>query len=297
VWEWWMMDHIIQDNFPSKDFYGNPHEHPEKIHLNYVYDEYNVQPQVGHINTVSFNHNLNQIVFCSYAKSEMFIIDHTTTTREAQYGTGGRYGQGGHILYRYGNSPSYKHGITESSYSGPRQEQRIYGLHGAHWIPAGLKGSGQIILFNNGIMRNVNPGMQYSYSDPRSGLNSFSSVDTVQLPLQGDGHYRFDNDAGVYPPSEPHAHFDFSGKHLYAMSFGGAQRLPNGNTVMYFPGHPGMGQPFQVLEMDPDHRLVANFSDPWHGEGGMQIFKGFRYPRTHSAFQGKDVSPKDGGQN
>jgi hypothetical protein len=63
-----------------------------------------------HINSVQYNESLDQIILSSKTLSEIYIIDHSTTTAEAQTNLGGTYGKGGDLLYRWGNPISYKQG-------------------------------------------------------------------------------------------------------------------------------------------------------------------------------------------
>ena len=98
VWEWSVWDHLIQDYDSTKANYGVVADHPELFNLNYVPA---IQADWMHVNGIAYNSDLDQIVFSSRLFSEIFIIDHSSTTAEALSHTGGNSGKGGDILYRW----------------------------------------------------------------------------------------------------------------------------------------------------------------------------------------------------
>ena len=122
VWEWRIWDHLIQDFDSSKNNYGNVAAHPELLDINFYNG--NGKNDWLHCNSIDYNSQLDQILICSRALSEIYIIDHSTTTAEAASHSGGNYGKGGDILYRWGNPQVYRQGST----------QRLFGQHQAEWI-------------------------------------------------------------------------------------------------------------------------------------------------------------------
>jgi hypothetical protein len=55
-----------------------------------------------HLNSIDYNSVLDQILLSSHAISEVWIIDHSTSTAQAASHTGGNSGKGGDIIYRWG---------------------------------------------------------------------------------------------------------------------------------------------------------------------------------------------------
>ena len=204
VWEWHVWDHLIQDWDPARANYGEVAAHPELVDINFG-ESYGselsrtvlspasearrkndlntlrsigyvgspapkagprVTPDWTHVNAVAYHAELDQIMLTVRAFSELWIIDHGTTSAEAAGHTGGKSGKGGDLLYRWGNPQAYR--------AGTRADQRLFAPHGAHWIPPGRPGTGHVLVFNNGLRR---PGGDYS------------SVDEIVLPLDLSNRY------------------------------------------------------------------------------------------------------------
>lgn len=116
VWEWSLWDHLIQDYDQNKDNYGIVSDHPELVDINFAPD---ISPDWIHVNSIDYNPQLDQIMLSCCHLSEIWIIDHSTTTEEAKGHTGGKYGRGGDLLYRWGNPFAYGFGdINDQNFSG-----------------------------------------------------------------------------------------------------------------------------------------------------------------------------------
>ena len=73
-------------------------------------------PDWTHFNAVDYNADLDQIVVSLRNFSEIWIIDHSTTTKEAAgREPAGESGKGGDLLYRWGNPRVYRAGTAAGS--------------------------------------------------------------------------------------------------------------------------------------------------------------------------------------
>ncbi len=127
VWEWHAWDHLIQDFDSTKDNYGNVAGHPGLIDINFDGRRYSsVHADIHHTNSIDYNEELDQIILNVHNFCEIWVIDHSTTTEEAAGHTGGRYGKGGDLLYRWGNPASYR--------AGELADQKLFSSHDAQWI-------------------------------------------------------------------------------------------------------------------------------------------------------------------
>jgi hypothetical protein len=201
VWQWHAWDHLIQDYNSTKSNYGVVKDHPELLNINMGSGGVGVGGgDWMHLNAISYNPDLDQIVVSSHTLNEIYVIDHSTTTQQAASHQGGKSGKGGDILFRWGMPSNY----------GAAGAQYFSVVHCATWIPAGLPGAGNILAFNNGDnqMR--------------------SSVVELVLPSDGTGNYTLVS-GSAYGPTAPAWTYSASG--FYTDHLGGCQRLPNGNTL------------------------------------------------------------------
>jgi hypothetical protein len=201
VWEWHLKDHLVQQRYPDKANFGIVSANPQLVHFNYVPRSMpGADTHIAdwaHFNSIAYNAALDQIIVSAREFSEIWIIDHSTTTEQAAGHTGGRWGKGGDLLWRYGNPASWN--------GGTRANQALYFQHNAHWIESGKPGAGNILVFNNGWFR----------ADGRS----FSSV--MEIRPAGYGRAQL---VWNYFAAQPSSFF--------APIVSGAQRLANGNTLI-----------------------------------------------------------------
>lgn len=279
VWEWRVWDHLIQDFDKSKANYGIVADHPGLIDINYTERG---QPDWNHLNAVHYNAKFDQIVLCSHNQHEIWIIDHSTTTEEARGHTGGKYGKGGDLLYRWGNPQAYQGGWPD--------EQQLFAQHDAQWIPDGYPGAGNILIFNNGSRRK----------------RAFSTVDEIVPPTKPDGSYRLSM-TEPFAPKQPK--WTYSERNWYAQNISGAQRLPNGNTLIC------SGPQGRLMEVTADRQIVWEYrlpsmgggqggpSGPGGGQrggnrfggppggGGSPVFRAIRIAPDHPALKGRSLTP------
>ena len=215
VWRWSVWDHLIQDFDPEKANYGDVAAHPERVDLNYALAElFRTDKQADrtdwlHANALDYHAELDQILISARNFSEIWVVDHSATQKEAAGRTGGRSGRGGDLLYRWGNPRAYRAGTTA--------QQQLFWPHSAHWIPAGLPGAGNILVFNNG--------------DEFEGFErNYSTVVEFEYPL-ADGKAP----ARGEPPPPRRPLWEYVGdppESFFSQRTSSTQRLANGNTLV-----------------------------------------------------------------
>jgi hypothetical protein len=270
VWEWHLWDHMVQDFDASKANHGVVADSPELADLNYVHK---TNFDWIHANGIDYNPILDQIVITARHFNEIWVIDHSTTTAQAATGAGGNSGVGGEILYRWGNPMAYGAGTI-----GDRQ---LFGLHDAHWIDPGLSGAGHIMIFNNGTTLFGGPG--------------YSTVDEIITPTDGYA-YSLTSGSAFLPAAPTWSYQSTPTSDFYSINISGAQRLPNGNTLI------DQGDRGILFEVTSAGEVVWRYVNPTDGvplawnaitENSNSLFRAYRYPTDHPAFAGKDLTPTD----
>lgn len=265
VWHWHAWDHLVQDFDSTKANYGVVAEHSELVDINYIRPGY-YSPDWMHSNTIDYNPRFDQIILDVRDLGEIWIIDHSTTTDEARGHSGGRYGMGGDILYRWGNPEAYRAGDTA--------DRRLYGQHEAVWVEPGQPGAGHITVFNNGDGR---PDGRYS------------TVDEFIPACDSTGSYARPAPGTPFGPSGPC--WSYAAKRpedFYSKFMAGARRLPNGNTLIC-EADSGL-----FFEVTPDSQIVWRYVNPVTDSN--RLFQGDTVPkstwsRLNSTFQVKRYAP------
>ena len=205
------------------------------------------------------------------------IIDHSTTTGQAAGRTGGKYGKGGDLLYRWGNPAQYNMGTTAN--------EMLWQQHCCTWIPANCPGAGHILIHNNGVGR------------------GYTSIDEIAPPVDAAGNYYRAPGAAFGPTTLYWTYQDSVPTNFYGADIGGAEREPNGNTLICYGVH---GTLFEVnttgtsvwnyvnpvvhspLAQGAAIPLDSNKPGQWYNE----VFKVHRYESSFAGLAGKDLTPR-----
>jgi hypothetical protein len=202
VWEWDAMDHVVQDFDPAQANYGNVAASPGKLDINYPPNAAQASDWL-HTNGIDYDPVNDWIVMSSPFTNEVYIIDHGTTTAEARGSTGGRWGRGGDILWRWGNPLAYR--------AGAAADQQLFFVHDPRFVPPGRPGAGNLTLFNN-----------------RWAANQ-SAVFELVLPRNGSGALVIGPN-GRYGPVAPV--WSYAAVGFYSGIVSSAERQANGNTLI-----------------------------------------------------------------
>lgn len=234
VWEWNAWDHLIQDENADKENYGVVADNPQLLNLNYSCDDQEYEADWLHCNGVDYNADLDQIVISCRLFSEFWIIDHSTTTEEAASHSGGTYGKGGDILYRWGNPQTYD--------MGDENDRMLYLQHDANWIDDDYEDGGQIMVFNN----------QAGYY----AADNYSTVDVINTNVNADGSYSIETDGTYLPTDFTWTYMADTPSDMFSSMISGTRRLPNGNTLMC------EGLTGTFYEVDYDGNIVWKYINP-----------------------------------
>jgi hypothetical protein len=282
VWEWHLWDHVIQDYDSTKQNYGVVGDHPELVDLNFFL----LSPVGGnsdwvHANGLDYNAQFDQITISAHNFDEVWVIDHSTTTEQAASHTGGIRGMGGDLIYRWGNPWAYRRGDSTNL--------QFFSLHNAQWIRSGLQGAGHMMAFSNGWGR---PGGQ-NYS---SVVEFVPACDSAGNYPQPDSGRPFGPDSAYWIyEADPETTF-------YSRNGSGAQRLPNGNTLICEQRNG------RIFEVTPDTQIVWTYVNPtvdtlaynqadtipWDARAEDRLnalFRAYRYAPDYPGLSGKTLTP------
>ena len=229
VWQWRSWDHVVQDHDAAANAFGNISENPSKIDINY---NLNDNGDFMHANGIDID-EINDLIYMSVNYySEIWVIDHSTTTEEASVSSGGNYDKGGDLVYRFGNPEVY--GDLDS-------ERIFYNNHFPNLLENEVPGQQNLLVYSN-----------YGEND----LNQ-SSVYELELP----------NLLSLEPNNitNPEIVWYFTDENLFYGKISGADRLQNGNTII-------CEGDFGVWEVSPEKEVVwkysnENFNSYWRSYG------------------------------
>ena len=327
VWEWRMKDHLVQDMFEDKHNYGNVSDFPRKININVPSSEAAGPPMteeqieemkkkgfmtsnasvdnrgsdITHTNAIAYNADLDQIAISIPGFGEIYIIDHSTTTEEAKSNSGGRWGHGGELLYRWGNAQNYGRGNKE--------DEKLFAQHDIKWIPKGYPGEGQLMVYNNDIPHPDSklPSMWAAMGDMKSpvmdmsvgDVGNYSAVYVWSPEVDGDGNYII-GESEAFGPVDPDWSYTSPDLYSFYSAFiSGAQRLKNGHTLIT------EGMRGRVFEIDSNGDIVWEYWTPYKFDYSLPdgspaqptgpflyaLFRSTLYTNDYPAFNGKEIKP------
>lgn len=299
VWEWHIWDHLIQDHDTARANFGDVSAHPELIDMNYRsvsqlapllasrsgVDRLRSVGYLGssptaaqaqfagvdwHVNSVAYHAGFDQILLSARGCGEIWVIDHGTTSAEAKSHAGGRGGKGGDLLYRWGNPRAYR--------AGTAGDQQLFGQHDAQWLAGGPGGDAHVLVFNNGDGRPA---------------GDYSSVDEIVLPVDAQGRYAHRAGTAYGPATAVWSYSTLGKTDFFSLLVSGAQRLPNGNTLVC------AGMLSTVFEVTPEQELVWEYTNPDPGALGYlgptpigaSLFAARRYAPDYPGLAGKEPAP------
>ncbi|MEI7729927.1 MAG: aryl-sulfate sulfotransferase [Verrucomicrobiota bacterium] len=274
VWEWHVWDHLIQDLDRTKPNYGDVAAHPELISV--ACNGRSSPAFWNHMNSLDYNPALDQIALSVRGCNEIWLLDHSTTTKAAAGHSGGKHGKGGDLIYRWGNPAAYKRGTM--------QDKQLVQQHDAQWIPAGYPGAGHLTIFNNGYDR------------------GYTSIEEIVLPVDANGRYILEP-GKAYGPEKPVWHYEAKIRtDFFSSEISGAHRLPNGNTLIC------AGIVGNLFEVTPTGEMVWQYVNPMvrggilaqgelpgkdmRGHLWNAVFKIHRYEPNYLGLAGRDLTPK-----
>lgn len=194
VWEWRSIDHIIQDQFPGISTFGDISQNPQLININY---NIVANGDYMHANGITFDAEKDVLYVSINFYSEIWAIDHSTSTMQAASNFGGNYNKGGDLIYRFGNPEVYNNTAGQ---------RLFYNNHSPNFLKDNLPGAGNILVYNNG------------------GNIGQSSVYELKMP---DPFKLLPNNN-----NEPTIIWSFTDANLFSDRISGAERLENGNTLI-----------------------------------------------------------------
>jgi hypothetical protein len=309
VWEWWFFDHVVQDIDASKANYVGTgksiSDYPGKINLNLPGRP--VKADWLHCNSMDYNQELDQVVTNS-VHGEFYVIDHGNTfvPGSPQESIALAAGPKGDFLYRFGDPARYGQGTapsiladwTESS-AGHKQ---IGGAHDVHWIRPGLPGAGNLMIFNNGqYLFERTPQSSVLEIDGFRDARGTSKGGYVNPPEAGYTLVAYPSDTTKTPRYQSNQIvWSYASRSSYGFLShigSGAQRLPNGNTLICADteGH--------FFEVTSGGELVWEYINPVTSKGTVtvfpdslpmtnSVFRAYRYGADHPALAGKTLTPK-----
>ena len=206
--------------------------------------------------------------------SEIYVIDHSTTTLEAASHTGGIYGKGGDFLWRWGNPAVYDNGTVSN--------QKLGKQHDAKWITEGIH-KGKISVFSN------------------EGYGTDLSASSIHIIEPNDNNGVYTMDLDVFSPEDYFWSYDGTilGEVLRENSRSGVQIMTNlseklrdiNSNILINETNKG-----RISEVDSNGRVIWVYEIPisvgsTYNQFATEIadngsFRATRYPENYVGFDG-----------
>ena len=136
-----------------------------------------------------------------------------------------------------------------------RAIRQIIGQHHAHIIPKGLPGAGNLLVFDNG------GASGYGFTNPNApeGSNSFARATSRVLEIN---------------PVTLELVWSYAGPRFYGSNISGAQRLPNGDTMIT------EGPTGRLFEVTKEGKIVWEYIYPVFSgaQSTNNVYRGYRLP-------------------
>ena len=253
VWEWALENHLVQNLDQNDANFGNVGQERGRVDINF--NRAITSGDYFHISGIDYNEERDEIVLCPNNIDELWVIDHSTTTAEAATSTGGARGQGGELIYRWGNPAAY------DFHNGPATQRFLGRAHDPRWSVNPVSGELQMTVHNNDRVDNT------------TAVDSQALV--LDLPLDLNGDYVI-NDAETFLPQAPEVLYerDPADPFFSTPFMGSAQRLGNGNVLIT------LALIRTLVEVDQTGNVVwEEMINP-----GTFIFKSQSYPLSYAGF-------------
>lgn len=192
VWEWYMWDHLVQEFNASADNFGDISSEIRKVNLNHIVND---NGDISHANGIAYDAANDLIYLSANFFSEVWVIDHSTTTAEAASSTGGNFGFGGDLVYRFGNPRAYQNDM------------------------------GTVLFDHNhypNLLDDSNPGDILVFANGNSGTQSTAYELSLPSPLS----------LAANQDNEPQVVWSFTDSEMHSPKVSGVEDLPNGNRLI-----------------------------------------------------------------
>jgi len=311
IWEWRFVDHLVQDRYPDKANYVGEGktiaDYPGRLNVNLPGRP--VRRDWLHLNAMDYNQDLDQVMFDT-VQGEVYIVDHGNTfvPGDPEASLALAAGPKGDLLYRFGDPARYGQGdpprvLEDWTMSSPGHKQ-IGGVHDIQWIDEGLPGAGNLLLFNNAQYLFERMPQSYVFEiNPYLDADGNDTGRYVNPPDAGYTVWESDNLRNTHklPKNLSNQivwmYGSRSGQNFFSHIGSGAQRLPNGNTLICADteGH--------IFEVTADGELVWEYINPVTTDGEIvaemidappmhnPVFRAFRYSADHPTFKGRTLTP------